>query len=273
LLDKTRYPDNFIRFLGTAGTRFIMLSQRRASGGIWFSCGASRGVIDPGPGSLVRICEAVPPISPVDINTLILTHRHVDHSSDLNVLAEGMTLKSLEPRGFVLLTEDCFEDGDSVLLKYMKKKIKKIALHSDGAIFEPAAGVSVESVLHSHHGVECYGLIFRGSGLPVWGLVSDTSPLENFPERYKDCELIVINTALLLPRPRLNHMSLSDAKSLLARIRPRAAVITHMGNELLDMGSGEISRKLSLPGTKVTAAEDGMTIDLSGAVNGFYPDT
>jgi phosphoribosyl 1,2-cyclic phosphodiesterase len=168
-----------------------MLSQKRSSGGIWFSYGGARGVIDPGPGSLVRICEARPPLSPIDINTLVLTHRHVDHSSDINALVEGMTLKSRSPRGFVLLTRDCVEDGDRVLMRYLTDRIKNIAFHSDGSHSSPVGGVDIESVPHSHHGVQCFGLIFRKNGLPSWGLISDTAPLPCFALRYADCELLV----------------------------------------------------------------------------------
>jgi ribonuclease BN (tRNA processing enzyme) len=267
LLENTKYPDNFIRFLGTAGTRFIMLSQRRSSGGIWFSYGPSRGVIDPGPGSLVRICEASPQLSPIDINTLILTHRHIDHSSDLNALAEGMTLKSREPRGFVLLTRDCFEDGDSILLKYLAPRIKKIAFHEDGTTAEPAQGVTIESVEHSHHGVQCYGLIFRCEHLPSWGLISDTAPLEHFPERYRECELLIINVALAYPRYRLDHMSMTDAESMLAYMHPKMTIITHMGSDLLDMGEQAISSRLSSCGARIVAARDGMIINIGDIDN------
>jgi phosphoribosyl 1,2-cyclic phosphodiesterase len=259
------YPNNFIRFLGTAGTRFIMLSQRRSSGGIWFSCGGARGVIDPGPGSLVRICEASPALSPVDINTLILTHRHVDHSSDINALAEGMVLKSRDPRGFVLLTRDALEDGDRVLMRYLTSKISKITTHSDGSLSRPAADVTVESVRHCHHGVQCFGLIFRKPGLPSWGVISDTAPMADFAARYAECGVVIINTALRLPRSRLDHMTMADVSSLLAHLRPKRAVITHMGGELLDLGGEYISRRLSTKHTKVTAAEDGMIINLEDA--------
>ncbi|MDR1965526.1 MAG: hypothetical protein LBQ36_02345 [Synergistaceae bacterium] len=262
--EERAYPGNFIRFLGTAGTRFIMLSQRRSSGGIWFSCGGARGVIDPGPGSLVRLCEAKPPISPISINTIILTHRHVDHSSDVNALAEGMTLKAAKPRGFVLLTRDCFEGGDSVLMNYMSKRIKMVAFHEDGADSEPAPDLSLESVAHSHNGVQCFGVIFKRTCAPHWGLISDTAPLESFSKRYVGCEMIVINVALSMPKARIDHMSLPEVESLLGTICPRTAVLTHMGNDLLDMGGERISRKLSTNRTKVIAATDGMVISLDG---------
>jgi phosphoribosyl 1,2-cyclic phosphodiesterase len=247
-----------------------MLSQRRSSGGIWFSYGGARGVIDPGPGSLVRICEASPPLSPVDINTLILTHRHIDHSSDINALAEGMVLKSRTPRGFVLLTRDCLEDGDRVLMRYLSGKIGHIALHDDGASSSPIGGVAVESVKHSHHGVQCFGLIFRREGLPAWGVISDTAPRADFALRYADCRMLVINAAMKFPRARLDHMSITDVESLLEFLHPEAAILTHMGGEMLDLGDEFITRRLSTKRTKVIPARDGMIVDIENP--GLCPD-
>jgi phosphoribosyl 1,2-cyclic phosphodiesterase len=240
----------------------MMLSQRRGTGGVWFSYGGSRGVIDPGPGSLVRICEAKPSLNATDINTLILTHRHIDHSSDLNVLAEGMTLKSQEKRGSVLLTLDSSEDGDSVLLSFAEKKIKRVFRHEDGKRTEFPGNVTVESVLHEHHGVQCYGVIFRGAGLPTWGLLSDTAALPHFPDRYKECEILVMNVTMLFPRARLDHLSLPDAASLLQVLSPKLAIVTHMSNMLLDYGAQKIERRLTTKKTKVIAASDGLVVDL-----------
>ncbi len=258
----TAYPANFIRFLGTAGTRFVMLSQRRASGGIWFSYGGARGVIDPGPGSLVQICAAEPPLSVMEIDTLILTHRHIDHSSDLSVLVEGMTLWSREPKGRVVLTGDSLNDGDSVLLKYAQKKIKHLKLHKDGKRRTLHPGTTVESVLHAHRGVECYGLVFRSDGLPTWGIISDTTALPSFPERYRECELLIVNVALPLPWGRVDHMSLPDLSSLLQKLHPKLVVMTHMGGFLLDMGPDLAASKLATKESKVVPARDGMIISI-----------
>lgn len=46
--------DNFIKFLGTAGARFVMIRQLRASGGLWVSANNKNILIDPGPGSIVQ---------------------------------------------------------------------------------------------------------------------------------------------------------------------------------------------------------------------------
>ena len=45
---------NKIKFLGTAGARFVVTQQLRKSGGIWLSLDGTNVLIDPGPGSLVR---------------------------------------------------------------------------------------------------------------------------------------------------------------------------------------------------------------------------
>jgi len=42
-----------LKFLGTAGARFAMLRQLRASGGLWLRWEDTNLLIDPGPGSLV----------------------------------------------------------------------------------------------------------------------------------------------------------------------------------------------------------------------------
>ncbi len=255
-------PEHFIRFLGTAGTRFTMLSQRRASGGIWFSYGKCRGVIDPGPGSLVHICHASPALSPLDINTLILTHRHIDHSCDLNVLSEGMTLRSLVKKGQVLLTRDSVGCPDAVLLDYFAKKIEHIHIHEDGALTQLADDVTVESVWHKHHGVECFGLIFRGQGLATWGVVSDTRALPHFPKRYEECKMLIVNVTLPYPWGKLDHISIPEVASLLQVLRPELLLLTHMGPMILDRGPEEIAKELTTQDTWVTAAEDGMIVDL-----------
>lgn len=256
------YPANFVRFLGTAGTRFVMLSQRRASGGVWFSYGGARGVIDPGPGSLVRICAAEPPLSAIEINTLILTHRHIDHCSDLNVLVEGMTLRAREPKGRVILTRDSLDGDDTVLLKYARNRVKHVKFHKDGSRRNIRPGVTMESVLHEHHGVECYGLVFRSDGLPTWGLISDTAALPSFPERYRECELLIVNVALPFPWGRIDHMSLPDMFSLLQKLHPKLVLMTHMGGHLLDMGPDSVASMLTTRESKVVPARDGMIIAL-----------
>jgi phosphoribosyl 1,2-cyclic phosphodiesterase len=45
--------------------------------------------VDPGPGALVRALSHVPPCNPRELDAIVLSHKHLDHSADVNaVIAE-----------------------------------------------------------------------------------------------------------------------------------------------------------------------------------------
>lgn len=256
------YPNNFIRFLGTGGARFTMLKQLRKTGGLWFSYGGLNGLIDPGPGSLYHISAAVPRLDPHDLRAILLTHRHLDHSTDLNVTAEAMTGGGFEKQGSLLLPEDSASGPNPILLKYMAQKVGKVVIVSDGIPRDIGMGVSVEPVAHIHHGVDCFGYIFRKKGLRTWGVISDTRPLDHLAERYRDCSLITLNVTFPNKKPRLDHMSVEDAGELLEKLHPELALITHMGVIMIEAGPDKFAKIISTDQTRVVAGEDGMVVNL-----------
>lgn len=256
------YPNNFIRFLGTGGARFTMLKQLRKTGGLWFSYGGLNGLIDPGPGSLYHISAAVPRLDPHDLRAILLTHRHLDHSTDLNVTAEAMTGGGFEKQGSLLLPEDSASGANPILLKYMAQKVGKVIIVSDGIPKDIGMGVSVEPVAHIHHGVDCFGYIFRKKGLRTWGVISDTRPLDHLAERYRDCSLITLNVTFPNKKPRLDHMSVEDAGELLEKLHPELALITHMGVIMIEAGPDKFAKIISTDQTRVVAGEDGMVVNL-----------
>lgn len=82
---------NFIKFLGTAGARYVFARQLRSSAGIWMNIEGDNVLIDPGPGTLVKCCSSRPKLDPAKLKAIILSHRHIDHSTDINVMIEAMT--------------------------------------------------------------------------------------------------------------------------------------------------------------------------------------
>lgn len=240
-----------------------MVLQARSTGGMWFRYGGLTGAIDPGPGALTHICAAEPALDPHLLRAILLTHKHLDHSTDINVLAEAMTGGGFEQQGAVVLPDDSVHGDDPVLLKYMAKKVGQVFICEDGVPIELENGVSVEPVQHIHHGVDCFGYIFRKSGLLTWGLISDTKPLDFFPERYRDCEFLSINATFPDKKPRLDHMSIEDAAELLQRLHPKLVTMTHMGMIILQAENPDsFAKAISTKETRVLAARDGMVIDL-----------
>ncbi len=146
----------FLKFLGTAGARFVMIEQLRSSGGLWISNKDTNVLIDPGPGSIVRCSTSRPKLNPTKLDAIILTHKHLDHSNDINVMIEAMTEGGFKKRGVVFCPSDALGE-DSVILKYAAKfpeSIKALQANSDYKVGDFSFKTSMRHI----HPVETYGL-------------------------------------------------------------------------------------------------------------------
>jgi ribonuclease BN (tRNA processing enzyme) len=77
-----------ITFLGTGGARFMMISQFLASGGLWLSLNGTEILLDPGPGCIVQSTKRN--FKAGRLSAIILSHRHLGHSTDINIMVEPM---------------------------------------------------------------------------------------------------------------------------------------------------------------------------------------
>src|SRR5512147_1017173 len=98
--------EGFIKFFGTGGARFVAASQVRATGGLWLNYKKTNLFIDPGPGAVVRIHGAKDHFDPGHLDGIILTHKHLDHANDVNILIEAMTDGGFKKRGALFCPED-----------------------------------------------------------------------------------------------------------------------------------------------------------------------
>lgn len=239
-----------------------MVYQARATGGVWFRYGGLTGIIDPGPGSLVHMRTANPELDPHILRAILLTHKHLDHSTDINVIAEAMTGGGFEKQGTIVAPNDSINGDDPVLLKYMARKVGRVCVCKDGEKIILDSGVTVEPVAHIHHGVDCFGFIFRKPGLTTWGILSDTRPLDYFANRYGECAYISINTTFPDKKKHLDHMSVEDAGELMDKLHPKLITLTHLGMMIITENPDAIAARIEKKETRVLAARDGMVIDL-----------
>ena len=115
-----------LKFLGTGGARFVVARQLRASGGTVISAGGVRVVLDPGPGTLVRCAKSRPAIDVTMLDGVVLTHAHIDHSCDVNVLLDAMTDGGLRHRGFLFAPKECLEGENAVVLRYLRPFLEEV---------------------------------------------------------------------------------------------------------------------------------------------------
>jgi len=257
-VEKTKRGEtDFLKFLGTSGARFVMIRQLRASGGLWVSTSGTNILIDPGPGSLVKCASSRPKLDPSKLDAIILTHRHLDHAGDINVMIEAMTEGGFKKRGALFCPQDALGD-DSVVLKHAMSFPEKIEILKAGASYEAGGFEFVTSMRHIHP-VETYGLKFRINKAGI-SLLTDT---KYFPELklFYNTEMLIINVVFNEPRPGIDHLSLQDVEVLLREIKPKKAILTHFGITMLKAKPHIIAERLSQSlSMDVISAYDGLTL-------------
>jgi phosphoribosyl 1,2-cyclic phosphodiesterase len=254
---KDRQGD-FIKFLGTAGARFVMIKQLRASGGLWVSCKGTNVIIDPGPGSIVRCSASKPKLDPTKLDGIILTHRHLDHSSDANVMIEAMTEGGFKKRGVVFCPSDAVSE-DTVILRHAETFPEKIEILKANETYR-VGEFSFETSMRHIHPVETYGIKFNMGRTSV-SLLTDTRYFKELANFYQS-DVLIIAVVFFEPRPGVDHLCLADAEQIIDLIRPKKAILTHFGMTMLAAKPHIQAEKLSEKfGIEVLAAYDGMTLN------------
>jgi phosphoribosyl 1,2-cyclic phosphodiesterase len=251
-------------FVGTGGGRMTTATQARATGGLWVTLDGAHVHVDPGPGALVHLRGRALDLDPTRLDAIVLTHKHLDHSGDVNALIESMTAGGTRPRGLVLAPRDAYEE-DPVILQYVRKYAGATVVLEAGGRY-PIGDCVLETPLRLRHPVETYGLRLVGRRHTV-GLISCTGYFPELEEAFRT-DLLILNVVFRDPRDE-THLALPDARRLIAAIRPKLAVLTHFGLTMVRARPWELAEALSQEtGVRVAAARDRWRLGLDDALGG-----
>lgn len=242
-----------IIFLGTGGARFVIAKQIRATGGIFFRIGGKSIIVDPGPESYYRFLTFVPKFNPTKIDAIILTHKHIDHSADVNVYLDVITEGGFKKNGVLIAPADAFGDG-GVVYKYLLEFLRRVDT------IKPKFELVMDSVkiifpIKHQHRVETYGFRLSCTNYTI-SYITDTKFFPELIDSYKS-DILIMNL-LKLESSEIDHLSVDDCVKIINGIKPKVALITHFGMTIIRIGPWNIARQLK-ERTKVTvlAAEDG----------------
>ncbi|MFC1901953.1 MBL fold metallo-hydrolase [Chloroflexota bacterium] len=257
-MSNSESPADTITFLGTAGARFMVTRQTAASGGLWLNLSGTEILVDPGPGSIVQSTKRK--LRADKLSAIILSHRHLDHSADVNIMVEAMTNGGFRQHGQLFVPADAL-GPEPVIFTYLKNFVEGITVLEEGGSYH-IGGVSFETPVRHIHPVETYGLIFRASG-HTFAYITDTRFFQGLCRSYNS-ELIIINVVLMEPKEPVAHLSVPEAEDIIREIKPKTAILTHFGMGVWQAKPWEIAERLSQQtGVRVIAARDGMKFDLS----------
>jgi len=196
------------RPFGRAGSSFIVLIE-----------GVPRILVDAGPGAFLRIGELDVDLDKVD--TVLLTHLHIDHSGDLPAFFNARALTSDGPITYRVFGPDGtgrfpktsrFVDllvGERGAFAYQKTfgapetfTVGDLAISLDSPRTEivDEDGLVVEEIA-THHG-DCPSVAYRISykgAVVVFSGDMDASALPNLVQLAKNADLLIFNCAVLDP--------------------------------------------------------------------------
>lgn len=250
-------------FLGTAGGRFTIINQLRASGGIVLSLDDQVIHIDPGPGALVRAKEYGVKLD--KLTAVVVSHCHPDHYADAEFVIEAMTHGTTKTGGVLIGNGHAILGGDDyrpVVSPYHLRALEKYyVMKPDGKV--KIGEVQITATKTSHSEPAGLGFVFRGSGSnpKTVGYASDTVYFSGLEEYFTGCDYLVLNVL----RPRSHewpkHMNTGQAAKLVGLAKPKTAVITHFGILMLRAGPWKEAKYIEeKTGVKTIAARDGMVI-------------
>jgi phosphoribosyl 1,2-cyclic phosphodiesterase len=229
--------------------------------------GETRLHVDPGPGALVRALSHVPPCNPRELDAIVLSHKHLDHSGDANALIEAMTSGGFRRRGAIAAPADAFE-GEPVVLPYAQTFPERlIRLEADSGPYRIGEVELRTSIAHVHAS-QTYGLHFmhgdlRVSYLPCGryfeGMVADYA--KHAPD------VLVINVLRYRDEMSVDHLKWAEARAIVEGVRPKVAIFQHFGTKMLEADPKRLAQEVEDElGLRAVAAYDGLTLDLDTEV-------
>ena len=196
------------RAFGRAGSSYIVVVD-----------GTPRVLVDAGPGAFVRIGELQVDLGKVD--TVLLTHLHIDHSEDLAAFFNARALTSDGPIRYRIFGPDGaglfpktsrFVDllvGDDGAFRYQKTfgadetfEVHDLAIKLDSPRTKivDENGLVIEEVA-THHG-DCpsvaYRIAYKGMAVVFSGDMDASAP-PNLVQLAKNADLLIFNCAVLDP--------------------------------------------------------------------------
>lgn len=251
-----------IMFLGTEGSDSVVYSQGNAAGMI-LNIDNIPILIDPGPGTLLKASQYNIPLN--DIRMVLVSHNHLSHCNDLNIVIEAMTRAGLEKKGIIIGDEATIFGTDlekPYLTNSNRKQVDKfMALHpGEDYRFE---NIAIRALKTFHSAKEGIGFkIFTGKFTLTY--TSDTRFSPELFREYEGTDVLIANNVLPFGSKSEDNLSTDDTLKIIQKINPSLTILTHFGRKLnsaLPIYEARNLKKQIDPRLSVISAKEGIGFD------------
>ena len=236
----------------------MVANQILASGGMWLNLKGTQILIDPGPGCIVQSTKRK--LRANRLSAIVLSHRHLDHAGDANIMVEAMANCGFKRHGWLFSPADAL-DTEPVIFSYLRDYLEGVEILREGGAYA-IDNVSFSTPIRHIHPVETYGMLFKTTEHSV-AYIADTRYFDGLACSYGS-ELLILNVLFLEEGLPVDHLSVADVRRIITELKPKTAILTHFGTGMWRAKPWEIAQRLSQEtGVRVLAARDGMRFDLS----------
>jgi ribonuclease BN (tRNA processing enzyme) len=249
-----------ITFLGTAGDSSVTSRQLRASGGIVVQVGDVQLHIDPGPGAIVSCKEHG--INPRTTTAILVSHNHLNHANDVNAVVDAMTLGGFDKGGVVVANSTTINGGEHytpALGSFHKTCVERI-LVLDAGQKAAVEDVEIHAIPTTHSDPHAIGFRILAPTFTL-GYTGDTGLTKELGDALVGCDILIMNVTLPGDTKSDVHLSTESALKLVEKIKPKLALLTHFGFEMLKADPLMEARRIQIKtGVQTVAARDGLHI-------------
>ena len=257
----SRLTKNKIHFLGTGGGGVMMSRQKCTTAGFWANIEGVDLYFDPGPSAIYKIRQAE--LVPDDLKGIFVSHKHLDHCSDLNVLIEAVhyhvTRGGWDYQDYqVFCPKEVVKQYIVDWHKKMPKKIVEVKPEKKYKLEHLEIKTTknlIEKPYYKEH-LEQFGYYVKGKEYS-FAYIPETFYKVDLFKKAKD-EIVILNA--MAPTEKYQSQLVKTIKCL----SPKLVILQHWISRAYDYGPKKYAKDLQkATGVKVVAVTDGDVFDLN----------
>ena len=253
-----------ILFLGTAGGSAVVNRQLRASGGIIIQVEDLQFHLDPGPGALNKAKEYG--VNLHNNTAILISHNHINHCNDLNVVIDAMTHGGIEHRGLILSSKSVLheqENSHPFLTKHHQNLVERIIpLEKNHKIGIELIEINALPAEHTDPTAIGFKIFCPKFTISYTG---DTILTKELLDSLAGTDILILNVPYPGNEGKGANLDTNSTIKIISKIRPKVAIMTHFGMEMLKADPLQEAREVQrITGVQTIAAQDGMKISPEG---------
>ncbi len=252
-----------ITFLGSGGGRFSAISQRRMTGGFRIDNVAGKNYhVDPGPGALIRTYQFG--FDPRNLSGIFVSHAHTDHYNDAEILIEAMTRGMTRYNGTIFGSTSVLEGYERwgpCISSYHRSKSKTVVLKP--GVVNDIDNIKIKGTKTEHGDPAGAGFQIDYNGFKL-SYTSDTGYFDELADYHEGADILIASVLRPGNKSINGHMCSRNFIDLINEVKPKVAVMTHLGLKMISNNPVVEAKKISKQtGVKTIAAFDGLSFNVN----------